>query len=201
MFRRLSTDTLNWIIIIGVLLLILEIAFFSGGLIFSALFSGVLIYVGWKHFDQVWGKVLFWVGIISIVFSILNMMAVRFVIIAGIVLFIVHYSKSKDDAKRIEPVISEDVEQPSEPILKVKPLFHHKYYGDDKTPNTAYSWSDINIHGGLGDRIIDLSNTVLPDDTAVISIRHLLGNIEIYVPYEVEVQIHHSALFGRAYIL
>ena len=69
------------------------------------------------------------------------------------------------------------------------------------TEETAYEWQDINIHGGIGDRIIDLSNTVLPEDTAVISIRHLVGNIVIYVPYEVEIMIHHSAIFGRSYIL
>lgn len=49
--------------------------------------------------------------------------------------------------------------------------------------------------------LLDLSNTVLPNDTAVISIRHVIGNIEIYVPYEVEVSIHHSSVFGKAHIL
>jgi len=34
----------------------------------------------------------------------------------------------------------------------------------------------------------------------VISIRHIMGKIEIYVPYEVEVSIHHSSVFGRAHI-
>lgn len=34
----------------------------------------------------------------------------------------------------------------------------------------------------------------------VISIRHMVGNIQVYVPYEVEVSIHHSSVFGRAHI-
>lgn len=201
MFQRLSTDKLNWIIIIGVILFIMEFTFFNGGLIFSALFSGLCIYIGWKNFIQVWGKVLFWIGVISLIFSILNMMAVRFLILVAIIMFIIHYVKSKEEATQIKPKFLVHDEEHQEHIFRVTPLFHHRFYGDEKTAETAYSWRDINIHGGFGDRVIDLSNTVLPDDTAIISIRHILGNIEIYVPYEVEVSIHHSSIFGKAYIL
>ena len=88
-----------------------------------------------------------------------------------------------------------------EPIVRINPLFKQILYGDQYTEQTAYEWSDINIQGLIGDKVIDLSNTVLPDDTAVISIRHGVGNIVIYVPYDVEFSIQHSAAFGRAYIL
>ncbi|GGC96970.1 hypothetical protein GCM10007216_29720 [Thalassobacillus devorans] len=196
MLQRLNTDTLNWIIIIGVLLFVLEVAFFNGGLIFSVLFSGLLMYIGWKKYARLWAKVVFWVGAVSLTFTILNMMAVRFLIVAGLILFLVHYSRSKKEAVHLKPEWSPDAR---EPLFKVEPLFQQKFFGNQQTDDMAYQWKDINIHGGFGDRIIDLSNTVLPvDDTAVISIRHLIGNIEIYVPYEVEVSISHSAVFGRA---
>ena len=201
MFQRLSTDILNWIIIIGVILFIIELSFFNGGLIILAIFSGLLIYIGWKKFTQLWGKIVFWIGVISLLLSVLNMMAVRFLIVVAIVLFIVHYLKSKEEAEHLFPKFSPHDEAVGEPIFQVKPLFHHRVFGDEKTSERAYSWRDINIHGGFGDRIIDLSNTVLPDDTAVISVRHILGNLEIYVPYEVEVSIHHSSIFGKATIL
>lgn len=200
MFRRLSTDTLNWILIIGVVLFIIEIAFFGGGMIISALFCGLFIYVGWKKFYRLWGKVFFWMGIIGLAFAIFNMMAVRFLIIAFIILFIVNYSKSKKEAERIQPRVTADIDGNQEKMIKTKPLFEPKLFGEQQTEDHAYPWSDINIHGVFGDRVIDLSNTVLPDDTAVISIRHIIGNIEIYVPYEVEVSIHHSSVFGRAHI-
>lgn len=200
MFRRLSTDTLNWILIIGVVLFIIEIAFFGGGMIISALFCGLFIYVGWKKFYRLWGKVFFWIGIIGLAFAVFNMMAVRFLIIAFIILFIIDYSKSKKEAERIHPEIDPDTNDDQENMIKTKPIFKSKFFGDQQTRNQAYPWSDINIHGVFGDRMIDLSNTVLPDDTAVISIRHIIGNIEIYVPYEVEVSIHHSSVFGRARI-
>lgn len=112
-----------------------------------------------------------------------------------------HYVKSKEEATLIEPQFLVHDKLDQEPIHRKAPLFHHRLFGDEKTSETAYGWKDINVHSGFGDRTIDLSNTVLPDDTAIISIRHILGNIEIYVPYEVEVSIHHSAIFGKAYIL
>lgn len=201
MFQRLSTDTLNWILIIGVILFVIEIAFFHGGMIVSALFAGFFIYVGWRYFSQLWGKVFFWLGVVGLVFAVLNMLAVRFLILAAIVLFVVNYSKSKKESEQVTPKIPVREEVNVDPVIQLKPLFDHHIFGDQNTTDTAYQWRDINIHSVFGDRVIDLSNTVLPNDTAVISIRHIVGNIIIYVPYEVEVSIHHSSVFGRAHIL
>ncbi|MBR3120493.1 cell wall-active antibiotics response protein LiaF [Oceanobacillus profundus] len=200
MFKRLTTDYFNWILIIGVILLIFEIAFFFGGSIIPALFSALFMYIGWKNFHKLWGKIVFWIALVSMVFSVLNLLAVRFLIIAAIIIFIINYSKSKSEATQFDPILP-DAEKNHESILKVNPLFDHKLFDDQITEDVAYQWKDVNIHGAFGDRIIDLSNTVLPNDTAVISIRHVIGNIEIYVPYEVEVSIHHSSVFGKAHIL
>ncbi|SFA90065.1 lia operon protein LiaF [Lentibacillus halodurans] len=200
MLQRLSTDTFNWILIVGVILFVIEVAFFHGGMIVSAIFLGFFVYIGWKKFTQLWGKVLFWLGIVGLIFAILNMLAVRFLILAAIVLFLINYSKSKQEAERIQPELPDEVVNMDE-IIQLKPLFDHKVFGDQHTSDTSYQWRDINIHGAFGDRIIDLSNTVLPNDTAVISVRHMVGNIIIYVPYEVEVSVQHSSIFGRVYIL
>src|SRR5699024_1823930 len=158
------------------------------------------IYVGWKNYQQLWAKILFWLGVVGLIFSVLNMLAVRFLIIAAIVLFLMNYYKSKEEKEEYRPHLPGHDEIITDPVVKVEPLFTHKILGDQQTDDTSYGWRDINIHGVFGDRIIDLSNTVLPDDTAIISIRHIIGNIEIYVPYEVEVSIHHSSIFGRAHI-
>ncbi|HEY4601847.1 MAG TPA: cell wall-active antibiotics response protein LiaF [Cerasibacillus sp.] len=198
MFQRLSTDIFNWILIIGVILLIIEMSFFHGGMIVPALFSGAMVYFGWKNFSQLWGKVIFWIGLMTLFFELLNMLAVRFLIIVGILLFIYHYIIRKDDVTYIKPEPEE--RDSDELLLKIEPLFDHQFFGEQRTSETPYKWRDINIHSAFGDRVIDLSNTFLPDDTAVISIRHLVGNIEIYVPYEVEVSIHHSSVFGRVNI-
>lgn len=203
MIRRISTNTLNWIVIIGVILFIIEIAFFHGRVLWAAAFFGFLFYIGRKTYTELWGKVFFWIGLIGLIISILNMIAVRFLIIVFIVLLLIDYTRSKREIDQIRPVIYIDTDggKQEEPLIKTAPFFKQLFYGHQQTKDQAYEWHDINIHGGIGDRIINLNNTVLPKDTAVISIRHLVGNIIIYVPYEVEFMIHHSAVFGRAYIL
>ena len=199
MFKRITIQTYNWILITGVILLVFEISFFYGGAIIPALFSGLFLYIGWKNFDKLWGKIIFWISLISLIFAVLNLMAVRFLIFAAVVIFIINYSKSTKEKEHLEPILPGE-ETEKERLIRLEPLFDHTIFDDQYTEETAYQWRDVNIHGLLGDRVIDLSNTVLPNDTAVISIRHGLGNIEIYVPYEVEVSIHHSAVFGRAHI-
>lgn len=198
MFKRLKTETFNWIVVVGVILLIFEIIFHFGGAIIPAVFSALFAYIGWKNFRHLWGKVLFWIFLVFFVFSILNLWAVRFLIVVTIILWLKDYTESKK-SKDLDPILPSNVIS-NDKLVKITPLFKNTLFDDVQTEDTVYQWRDVNIHGAFGDRLIDLSNTVLPDDTAVISIRHLIGNIEIYVPYEVEVSIHHSSVFGRAYI-
>jgi len=200
MLKRFRTDTFNWILIIGLILLIFEIIFFHGGALFQVFFSALFLYIGWKNFYKLWGKILFWIFLISFIFSLFNILAVRFLIVTVLVLWILDYAKKKKEDEFITPTLpGEEVKQGT--IIQMEPLFDHTLFEDQKTEETAYGWRDINIHSVFGDKIIDLTNTVLPNDTAVISMRHFMGNIEIYVPYEVEVSIHHSSVFGRAHIL
>jgi len=198
MFNRLSTNTINWILVIGVILLLVEIAFFKGGMIFFAAISGLAMYMGWKHFYKLTGKVFFWLGAAGVFLAVLNMLAVRFLIIAGIILFLLDFNKSKKFKAHLQPESPLQTGDAGEKIVQVEPLFENRFFGEERTDDRVYRWRDINIHSLYGDKIIDLGNTILPDDVAVISIRQLIGNIEIYVPYEVEVSIHHSSIFGRA---
>ncbi|WP_226581676.1 cell wall-active antibiotics response protein LiaF [Halobacillus litoralis] len=196
MFKRLSTNTINAILIIGVILLIVEIVFFNGGLVFSVLFSGVFIYIGWRNYKPLWRKILFWIGLVSLIFTILSMIAVRFLVLAVLFIFIRNYLKSRDNPEYISPLVVDNEQE----IPKSEQWMVQKLFGNQSTPDHSYEWKDINIHGGIGDRVIDLSETVLPHDEAVISIRHFAGNMIIYIPYEVEVNVHHSALIGRVSI-
>lgn len=199
MFKYFKTDTFNWIWIIGVILLVFEVLFFHIGIIFQLLFNVFFLYVGWKNLHKLWGKILFGIFVISFVLSVFNIIAVRFVLAAFLILFILDYVKRNKDVDVLNPVLpGEEMKQGN--VIQMKPLFDHNWFEDQKTEDTVYGWRDVNIHGFYGDKLIDLSNTVLPDDTAVISIRHVIGKIEIYVPYEVEVSIHHSSVFGRAHI-
>lgn len=170
-------------------------------MIATAVILGVAAYIGWKNKQESWGKVLFWIGIIGLIITFLNMLAVRFIVIVFIILYLLDYSKTKNK-RYLQPEQAKDsVIFQETPLVKLHPLFGQILYGDEKTESNAYEWRDINIHGGIGDRVVDLSNAVTLDDTAIISIRHGIGNITIYVPFDTDFMIHHSAVFGRAYIL
>lgn len=199
MFKHFKTDTFNWIWIIGIILLIFEVLFFHFGAIFQVIFSALFLYIGWRNLHKLWGKILFGIFIVSFIFSLFNILAVRFFIAAFLVLFVLDYVKRKKEVEVITPTLPGSEKKQGD-MVQIKPLFNHNWFEDQRTDETSYEWRDVNIHGFYGDKLIDLSQTVLPNDTAVISIRHAIGNIEIYVPYEVEVSIHHSSVFGRAHI-
>lgn len=199
--NRLSTETVNWILIIGLILFVIELLFFRGGLIITAALLLSLAVYGHRNRDQSWGKSVFWIGMIGLLITILNMLAVRFLILVFIVLYVIDYMKDKNntfilpDRAEIKPVVSDEV------LVELHPLFHSVLRGKQKTPSSAYEWRDINIFSGIGDKTIDLSLSIIEEDTSVIAFRHGIGNVVIYIPYDVEFSIHHSAIFGRAYIL
>ena len=197
MLKNAKTDYPGWLVVIGVVVLLLDILFFNSGLIFSLFFSGAMIYFGRKKAGKKSGKILFYAGIIFLVLSVFSMMSFKFLLLAILVHFIIQYSNSKKNPQKIILDIKESEQVPlEETIIKSKPLFENMLFGQQKTPNDVYEWNDINIQSGIGDTIIDLSYTVLPNGETVIFVRNIIGNINIQVPYEVEVSVHHSCIVG-----
>src|SRR5690606_15265205 len=82
-----------------------------------------------------------------------------------------------------------------------RPLFRNQLFGGQKTPDDEYEWNDINIQTGIGDSMIDLSYTVLPKNESVIFIRKVMGKVTILVPYDIEISVNHSVLYGSVRIL
>ncbi|MDQ0218612.1 cell wall-active antibiotics response protein [Peribacillus cavernae] len=204
MFKHMKTDYIGWILLIGIILLFLEISFFNGGLLFSLAITIGLTYFGRKLYPRKRGKIMFWIGLIGTVITVVNMMIFKFFLLAILVHLILVFYQSKKNPEVIIPLLVEPGSlhgsSEKEPILKTGFLLQNKWFGRQKTPEHMYEWNDINIQGGIGDTIIDLSNTILPKGEAVISIRNLIGNIQIFVPYDIEISIHHSVVAGKAAI-
>ncbi|MCM3694426.1 cell wall-active antibiotics response protein LiaF [Neobacillus niacini] len=202
MFKNAKNDYTGWLVVIGVVVLLLEILFFNSGLIFSLFFSGGLIYLSRRKAGKKSGKVFFFAGIIFLLISVFSMMTFRFLLLAILLHFIIQFSKSKKNPNKITLNIkeSEQVGQ-EETLIKTKPLFENIFFGQQKTPSGVYEWNDINIQSGIGDTIIDLSYTVLPKGETIIFVRNIIGNIQIQVPYEIEVSVHHSCVVGSTTVL
>ncbi|MFB6469486.1 cell wall-active antibiotics response protein LiaF [Cytobacillus sp. Hz8] len=202
MFKNKKSDFISWSILIGATILLLELSFFNHGLIFSLLVGAGLIYIGRRRKPRTSGKILFWVGIFLIVVNIFSMMTFRLFLVAVLIYFIIQFAQSKRKPEWIRPIIKD----PSDPILsggpiiKKETLLENKLFGTQKTPEHVYEWDDINIQSGIGDTVIDLSYTVMPKGDTVIFLKNFIGNIQILVPYDLEVSVNHSVLVGSTAI-
>ncbi|NYE08256.1 lia operon protein LiaF [Bacillus niacini] len=202
MFKNTKNNYTEWLVIIGVVVLLLEVLFFNSGLVFSLLFSCGMIYLGRKRTGKKFGKFLFFAGIISFIIHVFSMMTFRFLLLAILIHFIIQYTNSKKNPNKIALDIKESEHAlQEETLIKTKPLFENIFFGQQKTPSSVYEWNDINIQSGIGDTIIDLSYTVLPKGETIIFIRNVIGNIQIQIPYEIEVSVHHSSVIGATTVL
>lgn len=201
MINKVKSEYISWILLIGLVVLLLEISFFNRGLVFSLLVAIGMIYIGRKWMPRSSGKLLFWMGLIFLLISIFSMMTFKFFLLAILVHFLIQFAQSKREVKHIKPTIKQpNVILEKENVIKRKPLFSNILFGQQKTPEHVYEWSDINIQAGIGDTVIDLSYTVLPKGETVIFIRNFVGNIHVLVPYDVEVSVNHSAVAGSVQI-
>lgn len=203
MLKKVKSDYLSWIIIIGLLILFLEFTFFNRGLIFSLFVQIGMIYLGKKWINRAIGKFLFWGGIVMLVLSILSMLTFQFFLFAILIHLLIQFYQTKKSPKLIQPVIQEKelTLKKEETVIQKKPLLTNVLFGEQQTPQSVFEWNDVNIQTGIGDTIIDLSYTVLPKGETVIFIRNFIGNIQLLVPYDIEVNVNYSAVAGNARIL
>ncbi|MCM3569185.1 cell wall-active antibiotics response protein LiaF [Neobacillus mesonae] len=198
MFRNYKNDYVGWLVIFGVVILLLEILFFNHGLIFSLFVSGGMIYLGRKRRGRMLGKLLFYAGIFFFAISVFNMMTFKFLLLAVLLHFFIQYLNAKKRPNSIKPeLIEPDQTVQQETLIHSKLLFENIFIGQQKTPQGVYEWNDVNIQTGIGDTVIDLSYTMLPKGETVIFIRNLIGNIQILVPYDLEVSVQHSSVIGK----
>ncbi|WP_203289499.1 cell wall-active antibiotics response protein LiaF [Metabacillus sp. cB07] len=196
MLKKANADVITYILLIGVVLLMLEVFFDHGGLIFFLLLSSVCVYFGKKRLSKKTGKLLFWFGLISLIITVMNLWAVKFLICALAIYLLVQYRQSKKTPAVVEPQVKESLSLKKEDVLYKRPILGNNVFGQQSTPEDIYEWNDINIQNGIGDTIVDLSNTVLPKEENMIVIRNFIGNVKILVPYEVDVSVQHSSFAG-----
>jgi len=204
MLKNIKSDYAGWLVIIGAVVLLLEILFFNSGLIFSLFIACGMIYLGRKRKGKRLSKFLFYGGIVFLCINIFSMMTFKFLLLAILLHLSIQYFQSKKQPQKITPKFTEpepENVQAQENIIRTKPIFQNIFLGRQKTPSDVYEWNDINIQTGIGDSIVDLSYTMLPKGETIIFIRGLIGNIQILVPYEIEVSVHHSVLAGSTKVL
>lgn len=148
---------------------------------------------------------LAWIGWFMIIMTILSTFSVWLMLIL-LLLFVVIYGKNILTDLKMASYFDAPWEEKSFHNIKTKePDVHsnvrkkQKWFGNSNVGNAIYEWDDINISLLMGDTIIDLGNTLLPNEENIILIRKGIGKTRVIVPLGIGVAIHHSALKGQIF--
>lgn len=169
------------------LLLFVESFFFGNGNFIFVLLGAGLIFYGTKKRS----KFLFIPGLLFVLIALFNLWSLRLLIFGAVVYILMKLWKG---------VPSEEIMRPIREFHKETPngIWKNKLFSVQSSPFSSYEWEDIHIQGVFGDIHIDVTDTVLPKGTSLISVRQGIGKVKIELPYEIPVRIHYTTLFGEA---
>lgn len=164
--------------------------------------AGVLILKISSHNKQR-TAVLRWIGWFMIILSLLSIFTV-WIMFAIALLFLILQGSSMMQELSIDSFMDVPWRKKSylgivtkEPEERSGTRTKQTWLGNKTIGSNVYEWNDINLSILIGDTIIDLGNTLLPDEENVILIRKGAGQTRVIVPKGVGVMIHHSVLQGN----
>ena len=82
-------------------------------------------------------------------------------------------------------------------IYRTETYLKNMFVGNVRMMDHIYELEDINVQYGACDVEIDLTTAMIPEGETVIVIRGVVGNIRLYVPYDIELSLNHSVIVGR----
>ncbi|GGI13511.1 cell wall-active antibiotics response protein LiaF [Gottfriedia solisilvae] len=201
--RRLSSNEL-----IGILFIIAGIGLLFDLFLnpFAIIAAGVGIYLiqygakKRKVYPSTSANIAFFGGIILFISNVFQLKS-----ILGVLAFIVIYIgylifiNSKLNEKIVIPLTQEKT---SSGVFEAKSLISNRFFSNIRMKNdTTFELDDVDYYFGIGDIEIDLTDSFIPEGETVLAINGLIGNITLYVPYDVELTFHHATLFGKVNIL
>lgn len=81
------------------------------------------------------------------------------------------------------------------------PAVQHSLIGEVRFINQQFELQDMNISYTIGDVKIDLSKAIIPEGESVIAISGIIGDVDIYVPHDLDVSVTSSVTLGNFDIL
>jgi lia operon protein LiaF len=114
-------------------------------------------------------------------------------------------SKPAKNSEKSEPVteregLSKRANEYEEPFMSRyslhSPQHKHSLIGNLFLTGSRWELQDMNVWHGIGDVKIDLSRAYIPDGETVIIINGWIGDVDIYVPYDLDISLTASINFG-----
>ncbi len=185
--KKYDTNKIAFLALVFLLLIFIEAFFFKNGNIINVLLGAGLLYYGTRQRS----KWTFIAGLFFIFIALFSLWSLR-LFIFGVLLYVL--------IKLWNGVSSEEIMRPIREFQRETPngIWKNKLFSIQSSPFSSYEWEDIHIQGLFGDVQIDVTETVLPKGTSLISIRQGIGKIKIELPYEIPVRIHYTTLLGEA---
>jgi lia operon protein LiaF len=189
-FSSFKSDRYSWILIVGLFLIVVQTAFEGWGFLFPLALFAALVYYGKKHWAGAWGKMLFWIGVVGVVFTLLSLIVFKLAVLVLFIYLLIEFIRNKRRPVRLRPMVGA-------PGTAGPEILKNKWFGYQHTPDEDYEWQDINIQTVAGDTLIDLSRTILPKGESIIFIRHFAGRVRVLVPYGIDVSLYYSVGLGQ----
>ncbi|MBO9128330.1 cell wall-active antibiotics response protein LiaF [Bacillus sp. 165] len=164
----------------------------------ALVFAFVMIMIGRYFRDKgktVRGNVFIIIGVLVVCISVFSSVAFQLVLVAIIGYVGYQLYISKQQPTMISVKIKESIKEKS--IVEEQPFMSNFLVGNHRIIDQIYELQDVNIRYGLGDVQIDFTMAMIPEGETVIVLHGLVGNIRLFIPYDVEVSLNTSVLFGN----
>ncbi|RHW39441.1 hypothetical protein D1B33_00935 [Lysinibacillus yapensis] len=180
--NRFSTNQLTILAIILLFIVFVELTIFNNGGAFLLIFGALLLYFSFSKRK----KYLLWAGIFFVFIAILSIWSLR-LLIAGVLIYILYKHVTKE--QKVVTLQMHDLEAT---------IAQNELIGNTSSPLESYKWNDVQIQKIIGDITLDVTDTILPAGTSVISVRQSIGKVTIILPYEIPLKLQYSTILGEA---
>ncbi|OIR61902.1 hypothetical protein BLL41_08120 [Bacillus sp. FMQ74] len=135
---------------------------------------------------------LFLKNLFSITFNLFGYAFAAFLIYAGYRLI-----KGKPIFEPNEKQVNLNKKEHYKPPKDVKhPDLRSFFIGELQMMKQPFDLNDLNVSGFIGDIKIDLSKAMIPEGESTIVISGVIGNVDIYVPSDLEVAVSSAVFIG-----
>ncbi|MEK4564341.1 cell wall-active antibiotics response protein LiaF [Alkalihalobacillus sp. FSL R5-0424] len=195
--------------IVGLMILFNILTFFSNSfmapLIFLAL--GVFFVRGKK---RKMGKMLMMIALILFISQLLHISLIT-VVFALVFIYVglklvrseKQGKKEKKEKRKVVPPVPVDDNQKSrnQNLGDEQTFIKRSLIGEVRFTSTPFELTDMQIWNGVGDVRIDLTNAIIPEGETLIIVENVIGDVQIYMPEDLEYTIQSYVLIGDSSIL
>lgn len=181
------------IVVIGIIILInsLHIPAFVTRFVLPLIFA-IIGFHFYKNNNRLLAGVSF--GLALILFLKINI----FGLIVALVFIYFGYQLLKKD--KPEDAENHNQEEPFQSHTNAKNV-KKSFIGEVHYTHGRFDLEDLTIQQGIGDVKIDLTKAIIRDGETVIIINGWIGDIDIYVPYDLNVSVDASVILGDLEVL